>query len=244
LTARYCMRLTAAAVALAVIMGGCARQTRLGAGYDVYVDLKGYSNPFMPGGEWDEPSEFKGSGDITICQDRQKASAKIDVRSKADGYFSAQLYSPFGAAIAEVDAEGFKGSVSAGGERREFAYDDKMFGLPFPGAGRVTFAEFIKIVTTGVPQSARKLPPNPVSAVYEKKKVTVLWVDEAVEARVKIAAKKRDIVGIIFQYNTADAACTIELGRIKEGAAREISIRDAASGNYITIKYDTVKTVK
>jgi hypothetical protein len=195
----------------------------------------------MPGGDWDEPAEFKGSGDITIYQGRQKSSAKIDVRSKPDGYFSAQVYSPFGAAIAEVDAEDFRGSVSAGNERREFTYDDKMFGLPFPGAGRVTFAEFIKIVTTGIPESARKLPSEPVSAVYNKKDITVLWADEAVEAKVKIAAKKRDIVGITFQYNSDEAAFTIELGRVKEGVAREISIKDAVSGNCITIKYDTVK---
>ena len=244
MTARYCLYLTAAAAALAITAGGCARQTRLESGREVYVDLKEYSNPFVPGGDWDEPSEFKGSGDITIYQGRQKSSARIDIRSKAGGYFNAQVYSPFGAAIAEVDAEDFRGSVSVGGERREFTYDDKMFGLPFPGAGRVTFAEFIKIVTTGIPEPARKLPPNPISAVYNKKGVTVLWADEAVEARVKIAAKKRDIVGITFQYNSAEAACAIELGRIKEGAAREISIKDVVSGNYITIKYDTVKTVK
>jgi len=244
LTARYCLCLTAAAVASAILTGGCARQARLESGHDVYVDLKEYSNPFMPGGGWEEPADFKASGDITIYQDRQKASAKIDVRSKADGYFSAQVYSPFGAAIAEVDAEGFKGSVSAGSERREFAYGDKLFGLPFPGAGRITFAEFIKIVTTGIPEAARKLPPNPVSAVYNKKGVTVLWVDEAVEARVRMAAKKKDILGVTFQYNSAETACTIELGRIKEGIAREISIKDVDSGNYIIIKYDTVKTVK
>jgi hypothetical protein len=211
----------------------------------VYVDLKEYSNPFISGGEWDEPSEFKGSGDITIYQNRQKASARIDVRYKTDGYFSAQVYSPFGSAIAEVDAEDFRGSISAGSERREFTYDDKMFGLPFfPCAGRITFSEFIQILTTGIPEPARKLPSNPVSALYNKKGVTILWVDGAVEARVRVAAKKKNIVGITFQYNSAEAACTIELSRIKDGAAREISIKDAVSGNYITIKYDTVKKVK
>jgi len=211
----------------------------------MYVDLKEYSNPFMSGGVLDEPSEFKGSGDITIYQNRQKASAKIDVRSKAGGYFSAQVYSPFGTAIAAVDAEDFKGSISAGREQQEFGYDDKMFGLPFPGAGQITFAEFIKIVTTGVPESARKLPVNPVSAVYDKKNIIVIWVDEAVEARVKISPKKKDILGAAFQYNPdGGAAYKIELSRVKDGAAREISIKDAVSGNYITIKYDVVKTVK
>jgi len=211
----------------------------------MYVDLKEYSNPFISGGVWDEPSEFKGSGDITIYQDRQKTSAKIDVRSRAGGYFSAQVYSPFGATVAAVEAEGFRGNINAGREQYEFGYDDKMFGLPFPGAGQITFADFIKILTTGVPEPARKLPPNPVSAVYDKKNVTVIWVGEAVEARVKISSKKKDILGAAFQYNPdGGAACTIELSRVKDGTAREISIKDIAGGNYITIKYDTVKTVK
>jgi len=210
----------------------------------MHVDLKEYPNPFVPGGVWDEPSDFKGSGDITIYQNRQKTSAKIDVRSKAGGYFSAQVYSPFGAAVAAIDAEEFKGSVNAGKEQYSFSYGDKMSGLPFPGAGQITFAEFIKIVTTGVPEPARKLPPDPVSAVYDKKNITVIWMDEAVEARVKISRKNMDILGAAFQYNLDGAACTIELSRVKNGAVREISVKDAVSGNYITIKYDIVKTVK
>jgi len=240
MTARYCLCLTAAAVAAAILAGGCARQTR----NDMHVDLKEYSNPFAPGGCLDDPSEFKGSGDVTIYQNRQKASARLDVRSKADGYFSAQLYSPFGTAIAAVDASDFRGSINIDRERREFGYGDTMFGLPFPGAGRITFAELINIVTTGVPGPARKLPRDPVSAARDKKSVTVVWVDEAVEARVKISASRRNILAVTFQYNVADAAYTIELNRVKDGAAKEISIRDVISGNYITIKYDTVKTVK
>jgi hypothetical protein len=239
LFARHCsLACTFAALASVFIAAGCARQYHKGIG-DGAEDR--FANPFLisPAG----PAEFKGSGEIKIYQAKQKASGKIDVRYKQGGRISAQVYSPFGAAVASVEADGSKGVFKSGAEHIVFTYDSPMDAVPFPCARNFTYGEFIKIIFGGTPGILRRLPLSPDSVAERKNVLVASWRGDRAAVRMNASRKTGALLSVSVDYGSIpEEAASLTLSGFKDGIAREITLTDA-DGSYISIKYETIKIV-
>ncbi len=169
--ASICVRrcLPALLAAFAVTVAGCAGTAKGGAGD------KGAAAPAIDEAAIDfilrrpAPSEFKGYGDINMSGAGAKASGKIEVQRRNNGFVRAQIYTPFGTAAASIAAEDFKGSVKVDKEVKEFTYDEKMTGVSFPCAENFTYGQFINAVTGAMPDVFMELPAAPDSLKQRKK---------------------------------------------------------------------------
>lgn len=193
------------------------------------------------------PAEFKGYGDVNMSGAGAKASGKIEARRRDNGYVNAQIYSPFGTLAAAITAEDFTGSVKVDKEAKEFAYDDKMEGVPFPCAKNFTYGQFINTLTGALPEAFRELPASPDSLKRSKKapgRATAVWNSDTLSVRAQFkgkAGKPPLLESVTFKYNIGGSKFSVQFANFKKGVASEITLKEG-SKNYIYIKYESVIT--
>jgi hypothetical protein len=192
-----------------------------------------------------EVAEFKGYGEINMSGGGAKASGKIEAHRKNNGYVKAQIYSPFGTAVASISSEAFKGVVKVDKEAIEFSYGDKMENVPFPCARNFTYGQFIKSLTGAMPEAFRELPASPDSLKQSKKapgKATAVWNSDTLSVRALIVGKKGKpprLETVTFKYNMGGTKFSLLFAGFKKGIASEITLKEG-SKNYISVKYESV----
>jgi len=225
---------------------GCAGAVKGGAGKDkgqtaLTID-EAAMEAILRGSEL---AEFKGYGDVNMSDGGAKASGKIEAHRKNNGFVKAQIYTPFGTLAASITAENFKGSVKVDKEVKEFAYDDKMEGVPFPCAEKFTYGQFINTVTGAMPDVFRTLPAAPDSLKQRKKSpgnATAVWNFDTLSVRAQLKGKKGKppmLESVIFRYNIGGSKFSVQFANFKNGAAREITVKQG-SKNYINVRYDSI----
>lgn len=190
------------------------------------------------------PSAFKGYGDINMSGSGAKASGKIEAQRRDNGYVRAQIYSPFGTAVASITAEDSIGAVKFGNEVKEFAYGDKMEGVPFPCAKNFTYGQFINSLTGAMPDAFRELSATPDSLKRSKKapgKTTAVWNSDTMSVRMLLKSKKKKtpwVESVTIRYNVGGGKFSMLFANFKNGIAREIIVKEG-SKNYINVKYES-----
>lgn len=187
-------------------------------------------------------SEFKGFGEITMVSSGQKMTGKFDALRKNTGFFNAQVYSPFGSAVASIEAEDFKGRVSAGKERIDFTYDNKMERVPFPCVRHFTYGKFVNVLTASMPDEFWELSASPHTLAQSKKKkktTTVAWASSTLSLRAEIVPKTGQFQSVLFDYNIDGSKLTIQFSRFRKGVPYEIHVRETNKNN-ITVKYESI----
>ncbi|MDR2693592.1 MAG: hypothetical protein LBB74_05180 [Chitinispirillales bacterium] len=230
-------------VAVAVMTVGCAGTVKNGGagGPALAVDDAAIDSILRK----PELTEFKGYGDVSMSGGGAKASGKIEAHRRNDGYVKALFYSPFGAAVASIAAEDFKGSVKVDKEVKEFTYGEKMAGVSFPCAENFTYGQFINALTGAMPEVFRELPAVPDSLKQRKKspgKATAVWNSDTLSVRAQLKGKKGrplQLESVIFRYNIDGSKFSILFANFKNGAAREITFKQGGR-NYINVKYESV----
>lgn len=240
-----CLPALLAAVLIAAAAAGCAGSLKGGAGGKGQPPLAVDDAVIESVLRAPAPAEFKGYGDVNMSGGGAKASGKIEAYRRNDGYVRAQIYSPFGTVAASITAEGFKGSVKVDKEEKEFTYDDKMEGVPFPCAKNFTYGQFISTLTGALPDAFGKLPTAPDSLKRSKKasgKATAVWNSDTLSVRAQFkgkAGKTPLLESVIFKYNVADGKFSVQFANFKKGFASEITLKEG-SKNYIYVKYESV----
>jgi len=241
LSRRFYLPLTAL-TALLLLTGGCARQLKKGEAApapelaDSVIAVARNSAAKV--------SEFKGFGEISMAAGSgQRISGQLDAHRRMGGFFRAQIYSPFGTAVASISADDSKGRVNVNKETIEFAYGDAMDAVPFPCARRFTYGHFIRTMTCSMPEAFWNLPPTPDSVAKGKKKskskaVTAVWMSDTLTVRAAIVPKTGQLESVAFNYDFGGDKFSMRFSGFKKGMASEILIKEG-SKNYISIKYET-----
>jgi len=191
-------------------------------------------------------SELKGFGEITMVKSGQKLSGKFDALRKNSGTFNAQVYSPFGSAVASITANDFKGRADINREQFDFTFDDTMEGIPFPCAKYFTYESFAKVLTASMPNEFWALPAAPDTLIHSKKRskkghkmVTAAWVSDTLTIRALLVPKTGLLESVAFNYAVDGKKLTMQFGRFKRGVPYEILVREN-SKNYISVNYETI----
>jgi len=190
-------------------------------------------------------SEFKGFGEITMSKAGQKMTGKFDALRKNSGSFSAQVYSPFGSAVASISASDFAGRVNIDREQIDFTYDETMEKVPFPCAKYFTYGNFVRVLTASMPDEFWALAPVPDTLIQSKKKkkgkktVGAAWISDSLTVRAEIIPKNGQLESVSFNYVIDGKKLTMQFSRFKKGVPYEILIRESAK-NYISVSYETI----
>ena len=186
-------------------------------------------------------TEMKGFGDITIVQSGQRMSGKIDAARRNSGYFNAQLYTSFGAAIAVVLASDFRGQASVNRQQFDFHYDDTMEAVPFPAVRHLTYRRFINSLTGSMPDVFWQLPETPDTLIHSRRRgtVTAAWFSDTLTVRAQITPKTGHLATVTFSYDIGGNKFTMRFGNFKKGAPHEIVVREN-NRNYITVNYERI----
>jgi hypothetical protein len=186
-------------------------------------------------------TEFKGFGEITLSDRGQRSIGKIDAARRNTGYVKAQIYSPFGSAIATINTEDFAGRVSIGKEYFDFSYDDRMEEVSFPCVRRLTYGKFINCLTGSMPDVFWELPIVPDTLIQGKKKrgLTAAWFSDTLTVRAQISPQSGQFETVTFNYDIGGDKLTMRFGKFKKGVPHEIVVRES-SKNYISINYEKV----
>jgi hypothetical protein len=187
-------------------------------------------------------SEFKGFGEITMVNSGQKMTGKFDALRKNSGFFSAQIYSPFGSTVASISANDFKGRVNVGREHIDFTYDDTMEKVPFPCARHFTYGSFVKVLTSSMPDEFWTLSAGPHKVIPSKKRkktVTAAWVSDELAIRAEVIPRSGQFESVTFDYNVGGSKLTMRFGRFRKGVPYVIHVRET-SKNHITVNYESI----
>jgi len=190
-------------------------------------------------------SEFKGYGEITMAGSGSKMTGNFDALRKNTGSFNAQVYSPFGTAVASITAEEFAGRVNIDKEQIDFAYDNAMTGVPFPCVGRFTYGQFVNLLTASMPDEFWAYAAEPYTPVQGQKwikgkgRVAAAWSSDTLVVRAAIFPKTGRIEMVTFDYNVGGSRLSMQFGRFKKGVPYEIQIKEG-SKNYITVNYESI----
>ena len=227
-----------------LLTGGCARQLKTGevAPEPELTD----SIIALARGSAAKVTEFKGFGEISMAAGSgQRLSGQIDAHRRGGGFLRAQIYSPFGTAIASISADDFSGRVNVNKEAFEFTYDDAMdTTVPFPCARHFTYGRFFRTLTGSMPETFWDLQPTPGSVAKGRKKsksraVTAVWVSDTLTVRAAIVPKTGQLESAAFNYNIGGDKFSMQFSGFKKGMASEILIKEG-SKNYISVKYETM----
>lgn len=217
---------------------GCARQTRGGDG-GAQIDAAGIENVLR---EVVAISEFKGFGDIAIVASGQNMTGTIDAARRNTGFVRAQIYTPFGSAIATIAADDSVGSAVVNRQRFDFTYAEAVDETSFPAARHFTYGQFISTVTGSMPEIFWELPANSPDTLTRSRRrggVTASWLSDTLTVRATVSTKTGRLDNIAFNYNMDGNTFSIRFSHFRRGIPYEITLRES-SRNYITVKYESI----
>ncbi|MFP4012842.1 MAG: hypothetical protein ACLFVQ_02045 [Chitinispirillaceae bacterium] len=183
--------------------------------------------------------KFVGSGDLIVSQKGRRNSGKADVLWDSADVLKAHIYSPFGAQVASIEADGSRGRILMSDDLYLFALDEKMETLPFRWGSYFTFRQFIRFLTGRMPLSAGELEKKPDDLTHDNADAVAVWQSDSLMIRAQVGRRSGNVQTIRFQYNNKGSKFSVRFSNFEQGLAREITIRDD-SRNYISIKYDDV----
>ncbi|MFP4162378.1 MAG: hypothetical protein ACLFQB_00520 [Chitinispirillaceae bacterium] len=183
--------------------------------------------------------KFKASGDLTVSQKGRKNSGKADVLWDSTGTLKAFIYSPFGAQVASIEADGSRGRILMNEDLYLFALEEKMSTLPFRWGRHFTFKQFIHFLTGRMPLSVEQVESQPDHLDHDGTEAVAVWESDSVTIRAQIGRRSGTVESINFDYNLQGDTFSAQFSRFERGLAREIVIRDDTR-NYIFIKYDII----
>lgn len=217
---------------LVVLFTGCTKPPHLNL-YSVSSALEPFSEIRY------DLDKFKGSGDLIVSQKGRRNSGKADVLWDSAGVLKAYIYSPFGAQVASIEADGSTGRILMNEDLYVFALDEKMETLPFRWGRHFTFRQFIRFLTGRMPSGAGQLENKPDDLTHDDDNALAVWQSDSLVVRAKVGRKSGKVEAINFDYNSKGDMFSARFSNFEQGLAREITIRDD-SRNYISVKYDEI----
>lgn len=190
--------------------------------------------------------EIKGFGDITITTSGQSMSGTIDAVRRNTGFFNSQIYTPFGSAIATINATDSIGRAVVNRTVVDFIYNSTMTGIPFPSANLITFGNFLTVITASMPDvywNLSQTPPDTLARNRRRNTVTASWITDTLTVRAQMSQKTRALDNIVFNYDFSNrengGKYSLRFERFRNGVPHQITVRENAR-NFISVTYEDV----